>query len=198
MANQNGKKYGFTALFPIKPGEHVAKLRLHLRSLDGCVNGSPLSRVDIVHMARFVIVDLLPYQGVPAKTDVLNSAYLLFVCEFDGSSSDSLVQALVQAIRPEVDEIWQHCGGFPGSSRVDDLADYFSRCQLETTLLLADRPDDSLEDILRALLYKRQFSELVLCVQEQRAKLNPADLKTRIQKELRKIVTAPPPPPGSM
>ena len=74
MANQNGAKYGFTGLFPIKTGGHSANLRTLLRSLDDPRNyprGSPLSDVSIVHMARFVIVDRLAYQGLPAKVDTL-------------------------------------------------------------------------------------------------------------------------------
>jgi hypothetical protein len=197
MTDQIGKKYGFTALFPIKPGEHVGELRIHLRSLDSHVNGSPLSNVHIIHMARFAIIDQMPYQGLPAKNDVLNSAYLLFLCEFDGSSSDSLAAELVRAIPEEVDEIWRHCRGFPDPASADRLADYFTRCQLGTNLCLTDRPDDSVDDILRALIYKREFSELVLWVQQQGKGLNPAQLKTRIE-DLRKIDAAPPPQSGSL
>ena len=71
MANQNGKKYGFTGLFPIRKGADVAALREHLRKLDGKPNGSPLSEVRAIHMARFVVIDSLAYQGVPAKRDTL-------------------------------------------------------------------------------------------------------------------------------
>jgi hypothetical protein len=197
MANQKGNKYGFTALFPIKPGEHAAHLRTYLRSLDSRPCGSPLSSVPIVHMARLAIVDQMPYQGVPAKSDILNSAYLLFLCEFDGTSSDSLVQQLLQKIPEEVTAIWQHCRAFPGTQSVDRLADYFHRCQLDTTLFLADRPADSVEDILRALVYKQQFSDLVIWFQQQAGTFSPAELKARIQ-ALRNIDTAPAPHPGSL
>lgn len=196
MPNQKGNKYGFTALFPIKPGEHAEQLRGHLRSLDKQVNGSPLSKVPIVHMARFVIVDQMPYQGLPADSDVLNSAYLLFLCEFDGSSSDLLARELVQNIAAEVETIWRHCRGFPGTQSVDRLADYFQRCSVETTLFLADRPMESVQDILRALTYKRKFSDLVVWAQQQ-AGLTAAQLKAKI-KDLRNIDTAPPPDPGSL
>jgi hypothetical protein len=197
MANQNGNKYGFTALFPIKPGEHAAQLRAHLRSLDRHVNGSPLSGVPIIHMARLAIINQMPYQGLPAKSDTLNSAYLLFLCEFDGTSCDVLAQQLLQQIPDQVTMIWQHCRAFPGTPSVDKLADYFSRCQLETTLFLTDRPMDSVEEILRALVYKQNFFDLVLWTQQQGGALNPNDLKTRIQ-ALRNIATAPAPAPGSL
>jgi hypothetical protein len=197
MANQKGNKYGLTALFPIKSGEHAARLRIYLRCLDSHACGSPLSSVPIVHMARLAIIDQMPYQGLPAKSDILNSAYLLFLCEFDGTSSDSLVQQLVQNIPEEVAAIWQHCRAFPGTQSVDRLADYFQRCSIETTLFLADRPMESVGDILRALLYKQKFSELVVWFQQQAGTLGSTQLKARIQ-ALRDIDTAPAPHPGSM
>jgi hypothetical protein len=196
VANQNGNKYGFTALFPIKPGES-ALLRTHLRTLDRRPCGSPLSCVSIVHMARLAIVDQMPYQGLPAKSDTLNSAYLLFLCEFDGTSADTLVQQLLQNIPGDVAAIWQHCRAFPGTQSVDRLADYFARCQLKTTLFLADRPIDSVEDILRALVYKQQFSELLIWFQQQAGTLTPIQLKDRIR-ALRAIDAAPAPHPGSL
>jgi hypothetical protein len=197
MANQKGNKYGFTALFPIEPGEHAAQLRDHLRALDSHPNGSPLSRVPIIHMARFAIINQMPYQGLPAKSDTLSSAYLLFLCEFDGSSCDVLVQQLVQEIPNDVNLIWKHCRAFPGTDKIDRLADYFCRCQLETTLFLTDRPTDSVEDILRALVYKQRFADLMLWAQQQAGTLNPDQLKAKIQ-DLRNIATAPAPAPGSL
>src|SRR5689334_17775905 len=119
MPSQKGNKYGLTALFPIKPGEHAAQLRSYLRSLDGDVYGSPLSKVPIIHMARLAVINQMPYQGLPAKNDMLNSAYLLFLCEFDGSSADLLVQQLIREVPEQVDTIWQHCRAFPGRQSVD-------------------------------------------------------------------------------
>jgi hypothetical protein len=197
MANQKGNKYGLTALFPIKPGEHAAQLRKHLRCLDSHPCGSPLSAVPIVHMARLAIVDQTPYQGVPAKSDALKSAYLLFLCEFDGTSSDSLVQQLVLKIPEEVTAIWRHCRAFPGTESIDRLGDYFQRCSIETTLFLADRPMDSVEEILKALMYKQKLSDLLVWFQQQAGTLDPAQLKARIR-ALRDIDTAPAPQPGSL
>src|SRR4249920_3562377 len=107
MANQNGAKYGFTGLFPIVRGQS-ADLRSFLRWLDDKKDyprGSPLSDVSIVHMARFVIIDRLAYQGAPAKVDTLDSHYLLFVCDFDGGSVDALIQAMVQNIPQQLTAI---------------------------------------------------------------------------------------------
>ncbi len=178
MANQNGSKYGFTGLFPIKIGGHSANLRTLLRSLDDThryPRASPLSEVSIVHMARFVIVDRLAYQGLPAKVDTLKSDYLLFVCDFDGYSVDTLIHAMVRNMAGQVTGIWGHCVGFPGIQSCDRLAVYFEQCQLKTNLLLADQPEASLDDILMGLMCRRRFGEFIR--QVQRKPRAPAVLK---------------------
>jgi hypothetical protein len=197
MANQNCNTYGFTALFPIKPGGHAADLRSHLRSLDGHRYGSPLSEVSIIHMARFVIIDQLAYQGVPAKRDTLKSAYLLFMCEFDGDSPDVLARQLIKNIAADVREIWVHCLAFPGTESPDHLAAYFERCQLETTLFLADRPADNVETVLKALKYRKELADLVLWLQQQPT-IIPSRLKARLRELQVRIEQPPPPQPGEL
>ncbi|MCK1642155.1 hypothetical protein IVA95_32540 [Bradyrhizobium sp. 157] len=182
MANQNGKKYGFTGLFPIKVGQ-TAELRTFLRTLDDSLEyprGSPLSEVPIVHMARFVVIDRLAYQGTPAKVDTLKSAYLLFACDFDGFSIDVLIRAMVKYIPCELEAIWRHCRGFPGIESCDDLAAYFEQCQITTNLLLADRPNATVNDILKGLMYRRRLAEFIKHVQD--AQPNPADLKADFER----------------
>jgi hypothetical protein len=177
MANQNGAKYGFTGLFPIVRGQS-ADLRSFLRSLDDKKDyprGSPLSDVSIVHMARFVIIDRLAYQGAPAKVDTLDSHYLLFVCDFDGGSVDALIQAMVQNIPQQLIAIWGHCVRFPGIRSCDRLAAYFEQCQLTTNLLLADQADASVDEILMGLMCRRRLGEFIRQVQSK--PLNPAALK---------------------
>ena len=167
MANQNGGTYGFTGLFPIKVGD-TAALRTYLRTLDDSIQyprGSPLSEVSIVHMARFVVIDRLAYQGIPAKVDTLKSTYLLFACDFDGFSVEVLIQAMIKYIPDQLKAIWRHCRAFPGIDSSGDLAAYFEKCQVTTNLLLADQPDASVNDILKGLMYRRRLLEFVQHVQ---------------------------------
>ncbi|WP_454619819.1 hypothetical protein [Bradyrhizobium cenepequi] len=169
MANQNGEKYGFTGLFPIATNRSD-DLRAFLRTLDNTrkyPRGSPFSHVPIIHMARLFIVDRLAYQGTPAKVDKLKSDYLVFMCEFDGESVDPLVQALVSNVPNEVAGIWGHCLSYPGIRRCDQLAEYFERCQLKTTLFLADQPEASVNEILMALLCRRRLGQFVKSVQRK-------------------------------
>lgn len=161
MANVNGKKFGLTALFPIKPG-HAADLRKTLRVMDQKPYGSPLSGVNNIHMARFAIIETLAFEGIPAEHDELRSSYLLFMCDFDGPTVDSLVDAMLTSIPSEVHDIWGHCVSYPGNQHKDPLTAYFEKCQLKTNLFLADRPDDEVQTILRALLYKREFATFLV------------------------------------
>jgi hypothetical protein len=174
MANQNGEKYGFTGLFPINAGQ-TAALRTHLRTLDNDPLGSPLSEVSIVHMARFVVIDRLTYQGIPAKVDTLKSTYLLFACDFDGFSIDVLIGKMLKHIPDELETIWQHCIGFPGITSSDNLAAYFEQCQVTTNLLLADQPDATVNDILKGLTYRRRLVEFIKHVQDTQP--DPATLQ---------------------
>jgi hypothetical protein len=195
MGNTNGKKFGFTSLFPIQDGEHYVLLRKYLRSLDTSnVYGSPLSNVPIIHMARFAITEDLPFQGVPAKRDTLMSRYLLFMCDFDGTTVDALVREMNARIGEVMDAIWSHCRAYPGRESQDRLAAYFEQCQLKTNLFLADRPDDEVRVILRALMYKREFIEFLRNYQLGRFS-NP---QLEFQRMWQALANRPTPVPGSM
>jgi hypothetical protein len=196
MANVNGKKFGLTCLFPIirEDRTHSLELRAYLRKMDGDPYGSPLSKVPLIHMARFAIIDDLPYQGVPNNRDDLLSDYMLFVCDFDGVNVDTLVAAMIENITPEVEEIWKHCVAYPGLASKDALTAYFERCQLETNLFLADRPDDGVAYILRALVCKRDFAEFVKDYQAR----SVDDQKTGFEKMWEKLQRKRTPHPGSL
>ena len=194
MANVNGKKYALTALFPIKDGEHYAELKAYLREMEKDDYGSPLSQVACVHMARFVIIEDFYYQGLPAKRDHLQSRYLLFMCDFDGESVDVLAGAMASQIGGTVFAIWRHCVGFPAKYSRDQLIAYFERCQLKTSLFFADRPDDEVARILRALMYKRAFVEFV----EKGQRLPRGQLKAEFDKMWSGLASQPSPHPGSM
>jgi hypothetical protein len=193
MANVNYKKFGLTALSPIKPG-YCAQLRLTLRAMDSTPYGSPFSDVGIVHMARLAIIDTLPFEGIPAKHDSLKSSYLLFMCDFDGPTIDSLVAAMVDKIPSTINDIWGHCIAYPGLRSRDKLTAYFEQCQLETNLFLADRPADKVETILRGLLYKRKFAKFVAIRQNKGRAITKANF-LRWWKTLSDLST---PEPGSM
>jgi len=147
MSSSNGNIYGFTGLFPIKNDTDCSALRSTLRSLDNHPLGSPLSSLDIVHMARFVIVDRLSFQGEPAKYDRLLSAYLLFTCDFDGSDIDDLVTAIMTKI-PDI--LWHPSRQRIARSNVSNsLRELQSWGIVRVTHLLDDRRDhfESMKDV---------------------------------------------------
>lgn len=193
MGNINGNKYALTALFPIKPGEHYARLSHYLRDLDKHPCGSPLAGVGCIHMARFFILQDFFYQGLPAKRDHLQTRYLVFMCDFDGPTLGVLVGAMFNAIASVVDDIWQHCWGYPGRQSRDALIAYFEKCQVDTTLFFADRPEDELTKVLQALLIKRQFVQFIDRTQGQVG----ATLKHQFY-AMWATLQGQQPPPGSM
>jgi hypothetical protein len=145
-------------------------------------------------MARFAIIDNLIYQGLPAKRDRLKSRYLLFMCDFDGTSVDPLVGAMVSEMGEVVDGIWSHCVAYPGKDRRDLLTAYFERCQLTTTLFFADRADNEVSQILRALVSRRTFAQFVVDNQRQPR----AGLMQRFEAMWASLCNQPTPTPGSM
>jgi hypothetical protein len=197
MSNLNGKIYGFTGLFPIERNADCGVLRSHLRSLDNHPFGSPLSSLDIVHMARFAIIDRLAFQGEPAKHDRLSSAYLLFACDFDGSDVEELVTAIVTKLPDTFLMVWGSCVAVPtigpNPAANSDLVEYFRRCQVQTTLFLADQPDASVTQILRSLALTRMFAGFVQRHQGE----DPALVQRGFQDMWQAFTAARPPSPGS-
>jgi hypothetical protein len=194
MSNANGRKYGFTALFPIKSGTDGAALRQHLRAMDRDERGSALAAVPIIHMARLVIVDDLPFQGLPAKLDRLESSYLLFTCDFDGNDPAQLVAAMLRSGRSIVAPIWSRCIGFPIPASEEAVIAYFKRCQITTNLFLADQPEASVTQILTALTWRRRFTDFV----EQHQGADPLRLQQAFQGLWQDLAGLPPPKPGSL
>jgi hypothetical protein len=196
MSSRKGKKFGLTALFPIESAESAAQLRALLRSFDSHEFGSPLSALPIVHMARFIVIDHLPYQEFPAQAERLNREYLLFVCEFDGEDVGTLVGAFLEHASETLVSVWRHCAGFPDGRGPYAIAAYFDACQIDTNLYFVDRPDDSLEDILRALAAKRAFTDFILQVQSDDP--SPEALRERFLQVWSDLESRPPPGAGSL
>ena len=154
MAIVTGQAYGFTALSPIRTDlvDGVARARLLRERLAALPTGaeSPFARIPTMHFARWVVVDTLPYEGFPARNDVLASAYLLFVCDFDGALADTL-NLLATATADVMDALYAHCVDYPGTRGLRAFGRYLARCQVDTTFLYGSYPDSTLDDVLHAL-----------------------------------------------
>jgi hypothetical protein len=85
-----------------------------LSTLAAMPNGpeSPFARVVSTHFVRWLVVPaLLGGDGEPAEPP---QAYLLFSADFDGPLED-WVAAVTDRIGADVDRVFEHCRGYPGS-----------------------------------------------------------------------------------
>ncbi len=188
MPNFDGGHYFLTVLAPIRgdivvdgEGRHRSRPDM-LREILGCLPTaeqsehrpemdaeSPFMRNKKTHLARFVVINDVLYNGrapsdailsklgsgssliVPGPVDRLNRAYLLFAADIDAKSGDDseLVAYLTElwnAMGTELRAIFEHCEKF--SDNVKDAASfcvYIKECQLETTMPFNDYWADGLK-----------------------------------------------------
>jgi hypothetical protein len=161
MANQSGRAYALCALSPIKNGylkseSHAEAVREKLLAwpLD---ESSPLARVPGTYLARLFVLDQVFFEGSPAKLDYLQSAYLVFAPYFHGDR-DAYLKGVWDAIPAEVEDIWMHCVGFDGVGDAEGFRSYIAKCQLDTSLFFMGSTDDPVEEQLKSLYVKQEFS----------------------------------------
>lgn len=187
MANRNGRQYGLTVMSPIlmepwheglvESGHrrHDTAVRAILRQLPTGPD-SPFARIPETHMARWVVWDDVYFSGYPAREEHLKSSYLMLTSDFTGEL-DSYLDAMVREIPALLDEIYQHCVGYPGvgddgrsqEARAAGFRDYVRRCQIKTTFLFSDYPQASVTEVLRALGTQRAFTRFFAATQGQPA-----------------------------
>ncbi|HVL26630.1 MAG TPA: hypothetical protein VM390_00675 [Acidimicrobiales bacterium] len=154
-----GQSYALTVLTPVLAGHEIA-LRAHLRKLP-TAGDSPLARVPRTHFARWVIVPQPAYQGPPMRPDPWKSQYLFFTSCFDGDLP-SYLDDLCRLIGPDVDAVWQHCVGYPGSSDPAAFARYISHNRIPTEVYFAAYPDATVEDVRASLALKDRVVRFAL------------------------------------
>jgi hypothetical protein len=135
---------------------------------------SPLTQIPTTHLARWVVVDDAPFEGIPARVDHLESKYLLFTSNFDtpgGASAepDRYLESLRSTIPDVMDALYSHCHGYPGSSDTRAFRDYMRRCQIETSFFFGAYPDATVENVLHALDAQRRFGAFVAEHQERQS-----------------------------
>ncbi|PHZ83843.1 hypothetical protein [Paremcibacter congregatus] len=165
MANKNGITYGLTVLCPIRNNMvqghcGVDLLRDHLRALPQG-RKSLFGSVPETHLARLSIMDDVFFEGTVAREDNLKSRYLWFNSNFDGDLCDYL-DSMFDHIPQEIEAIWRHCTGFPGiESGREKWKQYIYKCQIKTTFFFAAINDMTVENMLRGLMLKQEFSAFV-------------------------------------
>lgn len=197
LGNQNGPSYLFMALCPISPdlldgeGAPVAEMRRYFNNLPQGT-ASPFATVSTIHLARFVVVDDLPFEGFPQHHDRLGVPYLLCELSLCGQPRESIL-SLVEHAPDFVAKAWGRCIGFPGVSDREVFWKYLERCQIQTSFFFGGYPQATLDQVLRALDLQRRFAKLAADSEE----LSPAALKAEFKKLLSDSYSGKAPQPGS-
>jgi hypothetical protein len=197
MPNQFGQAYALTVVSPILGGHthgaaHAMSIRAALNTA-GTGADSPLARIPTLHFGRFVVLDDVRNQGVPAKTDHLRSKYLVFVADFDGELAPFLDTLLLHA-KDFVASLYQHCVAFPGTSDPPTFRRYIKDCQIESTLAFGAYPNTALAGVLAALDTQRRFVQFLRGAQGAPA----AELQSRFQTFAKDLAAARPVAPGTI
>lgn len=168
MPNQSGNAYGLTIFSPIKKitvgkqsaaaatRQYLQEMPLHAKS--------PMAKVPNTYLCRFYILNDVFYQSSPHELDHLKSSYIVFSSNFHGDLEPYLA-GMWNTIPDTIKEIWQHCYGFEQVNSVGSFISYMKKCQKETTFYFNGSTDDALEEQLKSLYLKQEFSDFVFANQ---------------------------------
>lgn len=189
MPNVSGNAYALTTLSPIKNGyfgqiSYSEEVRRRLQALSVDEN-SPLAKVPQTYLARFFVLDDVYLQSSSGsdpfgnvldilsllserfhrlalpREDHLKSRYLVFSSNFHGELEPYL-RGMWSAISTDIKHIWEHCVAFDGVQDAEGFIAYIKRCQLEANLFFMGSTDDSLEEQLKALYLKHEFTRFAV------------------------------------
>lgn len=144
---------GLTVLVPVRDGEFDGLREVVSRLPTG--PDSPFARVASTHFARFVTVaSLLDGDAEP----VGQRSYLLFTADFDVSPKRWLDE-VAQAAGRELDEVLDHCDGYPGSADRGVFGAYLRRHDVGAGFSVVSYTA-TVERIRRGLTRQRDLREL--------------------------------------
>lgn len=196
MANKSGSIYGLTIFSPIKDEpnievSHSLALRMYLAQMPRHRH-SPFAKFSGTHFARLVVMDDVVYVGMPACEEHLQSKYLIFESNFDGDLDLYLAQ-MAKEIPQTVNDLWQHCEGFPGVADLASFIAYMKACQVTTTFFFADVNCKTVDQTLLAL----QTQSAVATFIEAHQGAPPGQLQEAFAQFVEKLNKAPLPLPGA-
>jgi len=111
-----------------------------------------------------VVPDSLRRDVMPVQ-DKLQSRYLVFCCNFYAGPSgtpDAYLRGMWEAINGRIHEIWDNCYGFDQVHNADNFITYMKKCQLTTSLFFNGSTDQPLEEQLKALYMKQEFTQFAI------------------------------------
>ncbi len=162
MPNRSGQVYALIVLSPILPGREAA-LRETIERLPTGPD-SPLARTGTVHFGRWVIINRLLYTGPPQKRDTLHSPYLLFTSYIDGEP-DAYLDDLRALLPAELDAIYSHCVGYPGTRDAEAFKTWLRHDQLDAAFYFGAYSDATLPRVLTALDLRERLLQFAVGAQ---------------------------------
>jgi hypothetical protein len=210
MANISGNAYALTVLSPIINGRvaetaHCDAVRDRLENWNLLPN-SPMAKVPQTYLCRYFVLDDVYCESLPGAsvldtfTDILpvvphriraavlpaeehlKSKYLVFSSNFHGDL-DTYLRGMWMAISADIKNIWEYCYGFDQVNDADGFIAYIKKCQLSTTLFFVGSNDDPLEEQLKALYLKQEFSKFAVKNQG----LPVAELKKKYREFIKRV-----------
>lgn len=142
-----GSMCTLTAITPVEPGREQA-LREELAGW-GDAQESPMARVPRTHLARFIVIDRLPFLE-------LRRHHLLFNAAFD-APWDGYPAAVHEALGDRAERIWGNCAGYPAGAGAARFAEWLLEHRIRARAVVAAYPDATLEDVRRALALRHRI-----------------------------------------
>jgi hypothetical protein len=174
--NTCGQAYALTILTPIIDGRE-SSLAHCLEALNARAE-SPLAGVPGTHLARWVIISDVVYEGTrQRRADHLAHGRLLFTSNFDGAPGPYL-ECLRAKIGEVADLVWGHCVGYPGHADAGAFASYLRTHQVDCSLFYAAYGGHTVAEVTRSLDTRRDVIDFVLRAQG----MTNVELKTEFQK----------------
>jgi hypothetical protein len=151
--NRLGGAYALTVFTPILAG-HEDELRAHLDALP-LGEGSPLARLDQLHLSRIQIFDELVHQAPSQKRETLKSSHLVFTSTFDGEL-DPYLDAICERIGADADAWWSHCVGYPGTADRAAFRRYIRAHKVDTSLFASANQNASVQQVRESLAVRER------------------------------------------
>jgi hypothetical protein len=126
---------------------------------------SPLSRVAGTHLARWVIIGDVVYEGPgQRRVDHLAHGRLLFSSNFDGGLL-AYLERLRAGLGETADAIWGHCVGYPGHADGEAFAAYLRAHQVDCSLFFAAYGGRTVEEVTHSLATRHAVIDFALRAQ---------------------------------
>ncbi|MDB5764454.1 MAG: hypothetical protein JWQ21_3449 [Herminiimonas sp.] len=189
MGNVSNNAYALTVLSPIKNGHcgeiaYSDEVRYRLQNW-GLNEASPMAKAPQTYLCRYFVLDDVYHESLPGadfggtlsdflsifsdrfrraalpREEHLQSKYLVFCCNLHGALEPYL-RRMWAAIGDDIKNIWEFCHAFDQVHDADSFVAYIKKCQLAASLFFVGSNDDSLEQQLKALYIKQEFSKFAV------------------------------------